>query len=73
MRRYGRGDKFIALLKRYGYTPKRLAAELRVCRGTVSHWGTGRRRLTDDRIREIASLLGCKTEEVEACGVRYGS
>lgn len=64
MRRSQNGKRFALLIKRYGYTPGRLAEELQVSRGIISHWSCGKRKPSLEHVKDIARLLGCSEDEV---------
>lgn len=60
------GRRFRDLLAKHGFTPKDLAAALKVSRGIVSHWGLGKRQPSDEHLKAIAATLGCTVEDVLA-------
>lgn len=67
MRSVHKKNGFVVLLRRYGFTPKRLADVLCVSRGVVSHWALGKRRPSYEHIKSIASALSCAEDEVARC------
>ena len=60
------GRRFRDLLAKHGFTPKDLAAALKVSRGIVSHWGLGKRQPSDEHLKAIAGVLGCSLQDVIA-------